>query len=306
MLKKRTYKNLSWIDLTSPTNKEVRELVDDGTIDPRVAEEILPPITKPKLIAYNKTVFLVLHFPAIRHTHSNERNQEVDFVISKDTLITVHYDTVDSIERFTKEFEVTTILDKKKSAAQVHAGYIFSHLVQSLYQSLQHELDFVESKLGDIEDNVFKGKERQMVQALSRVSRILLDMEQTVEGHERSLKDLLNEGQRIFGSTFTQELQDILHHYHAVYYRIKDQREFLTELRTTNDSLLSAKQNEVMKTLTIMAFVTFPLTLIAGIFGMNTERLPIVGAPGDFWIIIGIMSVLAAIMFIYFKHNRWL
>jgi Mg2+ and Co2+ transporter CorA len=61
-----------------------------------------------------------------------------------------------------------------------------------------------------------------------------------------------------------------------------------------------------MKTLTIMAFVTFPLTLISSVFGMNTSYLPLIGVQGDFWIVIGIMSLLAVSFFIFFRLKRWL
>jgi len=61
-----------------------------------------------------------------------------------------------------------------------------------------------------------------------------------------------------------------------------------------------------MKTLTIMAFVTFPLTLISSVFGMNTTYLPIVGVHGDFWIILGFMCTLAIVFFSYFKYKKWL
>jgi Mg2+ and Co2+ transporter CorA len=55
-----------------------------------------------------------------------------------------------------------------------------------------------------------------------------------------------------------------------------------------------------------MAFVTFPLTLISSIFGMNTDTLPLVGLPGDFWMIIGIMVTLALSFFTFFRIKGWL
>jgi Mg2+ and Co2+ transporter CorA len=55
-----------------------------------------------------------------------------------------------------------------------------------------------------------------------------------------------------------------------------------------------------------MAFVTFPLTLFASLFGMNTEMTPIIGHPADFWIIVGIMLSAAITFFAYFKYKRWL
>ena len=70
--------------------------------------------------------------------------------------------------------------------------------------------------------------------------------------------------------------------------------------------MLSSKENEVMKTLTIMAFVTFPLSLIATIFGMNTVNMPIIGGDYDFWIVIGIMAIFTFAFFVFFKKNKWL
>jgi magnesium transporter len=80
----------------------------------------------------------------------------------------------------------------------------------------------------------------------------------------------------------------------------------LSELRETNNSLLSTKQNEVMKIFTILAFVTFPLSLVASIFGMNTKYIPIVGHQYDFWIVMGMMTFATILMFIYFKYKRWI
>jgi len=54
-----------------------------------------------------------------------------------------------------------------------------------------------------------------------------------------------------------------------------------------------------------MAFITFPLTLVASIFGMNTSFIPLVGATHDFWIVIAIMIAASLTMVAYFKHKRW-
>ena len=79
----------------------------------------------------------------------------------------------------------------------------------------------------------------------------------------------------------------------------------IAELRATNDSLLNTKTNDIMRTLTIMAFTTFPLTLFASIFSMNTKVLPIVGMENDFWIIIGIMLLVMVSFYMYFRYKKW-
>jgi magnesium transporter len=67
----------------------------------------------------------------------------------------------------------------------------------------------------------------------------------------------------------------------------------------------NAKLTEVMTTLTIIGAIMLPLTLIAGIFGMNNDDLPI-DRVGGFWGIISIMFVFAIIMLTYFWRRGWL
>jgi magnesium transporter len=81
--------------------------------------------------------------------------------------------------------------------------------------------------------------------------------------------------------------------------------ESASELRETNHALVSTKEGEVMKTLTIMAFVTFPLTLFSSLFGMNATHMPFMGRDYDFWIIVGIMVTIAISFFTYFRYKRW-
>ena len=61
-----------------------------------------------------------------------------------------------------------------------------------------------------------------------------------------------------------------------------------------------------MRLLTIFSVIIFPLTLFATIWSMRTEYSPLVGQPYDFWIIIGIMAIIASGMLGYFREKKWL
>ena len=145
-----------------------------------------------------------------------------------------------------------------------------------------------------------------MVIALSNVSRDLLNLRQALNPHQDVLTSFIEAGKKFFGIEFSNHLNSIFDEYYRIKHSISVNSETLNELRETNNSLLSTKQNEVMKIFTIMAFVTFPLMLVTSIFGMNTDYLPIVGHNFDFLIIIGIMAVLAIVFFIFFKYKKWL
>ncbi len=80
----------------------------------------------------------------------------------------------------------------------------------------------------------------------------------------------------------------------------------MKELRETNNSHLETKQNEIMRIFTIIAFITFPLTLIGTVLEMDSPYNPIKGLPYDFWIITAILIGLGFGMYGFFKHKKWL
>jgi len=160
--------------------------------------------------------------------------------------------------------------------------------------------------LSDVENKIFAGDEKTMVQEISRLDRFLLNYTECTSLHKDVLESFAIVGQDLFGKGFDYYLHSIVGEYLKVKNEMTSTREYLTELRDTNNSLLTTKQNEIMKVLTVTNYIFLPLALIAGLFNMNTDTMPIVGAPYDFYIILGIMIGLMAIMFIYFKWKKWL
>jgi len=303
MLARYRYKNLTWIDLESPTREEVQQVMDEFSIEPLIAEELLLPSSKSRTEARDAYLYLVLHFPALRHTHKS-REQELDFIIGREFLITTRYDTIDPLHKFSKIFEVNSILDKGNIGE--HAGFLFAYMVKKLYKSIEHELEFLRHNLSTIEEHIFSGEEVGMVSAISRTARDLLNLRQTIEPHRDILHSFEETGARFFGDEFSPYLRALSNEYFRIHNHVMRLTETLHELRETNNSLLTTKQNETMRVLTIMALLTFPLSLFVAILSTDTIHNPIRGLPYDFWVIVVLVVLMGAAMLAYFKHKKWL
>lgn len=297
------HNGLVWIDLESPSRDEIQDVMDQFGIAPLIAEELLLPATKPRVEFYPVYAYLVLHFPALRHSHKT-REQEIDFVVGRNFLITTHYDTIDPLHKFSKVFEVNSLLDKSNLGD--HAGFMLFYMLKKLYQAVEHEVEYVRHDLGVIEEHIFSGHEVAMVSSISRSARDLLNLRQRIEPHREVLREFEAGGPKFFGIEFTPYLRALSDEYYRVHNHIMRATESLHELRETNNSLLTTKQNEAMKIFTILAFVTFPLSLYLEIFSTDALHTPIIGKEYDFWIIMGIMAVMAACMFFYIKRKKWL
>ncbi|MBI1999384.1 MAG: magnesium transporter CorA family protein [Parcubacteria group bacterium] len=304
MFKKHTYDSLTWIDLESPTKDDTRALIEEFGIHSLVADELLSPTLRSRVETHGDYIFLILHFPTVMHSHGGRTEQEIDFIVGKHFIVTAHYEPVDALDEFSKLFEINSVIGA--NAGKMHAGFLFFHMARELYKQASDELDHMRKELTRIEESIFRGEEHAMVQSLSRIGRKLLTFKRAVRPHREVLESFASVGAKLFGKEFAYYLHAITGEQYKIFSALESDIDTLDALRATNDSLLSTKTNDIMRVLTIMAFVTFPLVLVTSVFGMNTAYLPVVGLPNDFWIIVGFMVAATIGFFLFFKSKKWL
>ena len=77
-------------------------------------------------------------------------------------------------------------------------------------------------------------------------------------------------------------------------------------LREAYNSSLNANLNETIRTLTVIATIILPLTLITGIYGMNFDVMPELHSPCGYYYSLLLMVAVAGGMLIYFKNKKWI
>jgi magnesium transporter len=305
MIKKYTYKSVTWVDVENPTTDEVKKLIEEYSINTSVAKDLQLPTYKEKIAMHKNYLYLVMHFPSLRHSHDGENtDQEVDFIVGKDFIITTRYETIDALENFEKMFEVNSILQKEKM--EDHAGYVFYYILKELYKSISDEVESLNDSLEGIERLMFKGREKEMVWDISKLNRDLLHLNHTIGSHKEIFEMLPGLTVKFFGEDFADNCDKLLNEYYRIEDVMESSVDFLKELRDTNDSLLNTKQNEIMKILTILTFLALPFSVITGFFQMNTKATPIVGSAYDWPIIVTTEIVVVVLLFIFARLKKWL
>lgn len=300
MIREHVLNEKIWIDLERPTREEVLSLVEQYRVPVSCAEELLHPSVRSKVDAYPEMLYLVLHFP---HAHgTNVAEREIDFVIGRDFLITARYSPNETINRWAETFDLRSVATPDQ---EIHGGHLFYWILRALYRSLFEELESMGKRIRKIEHKIFDGHESPMVIEISHANRLLLDLKQPLGFHRDILRSFETQSIELFGKEFMPYGHLLLSEHYRVEWMLSSARDTLHDLRDTNDSLLQSKNNDIIQKLTLMSFVTFPLSLIAAVFGMNAQ-LPFVDSPRAFWGIFGLMLVSAFGMFAYFKSKKWL
>jgi Mg2+ and Co2+ transporter CorA len=304
MTTRHTRGDVTWIDLEHPTQEESDAVRREFDIDPRIIHEIAEPTPYPAFAAFGKAAFVVLHFPAPK-SRGDLKDQEIDIISGSTFIITAHYEVVDSLHKLNKDFETEELLGVDGSGS---TEALLELILYRLYGSIRSEVARAAVSLTRIERNAERGSEQRMVRPIAEVSREFLHFENLLTREEQPLQTFLETLALpgFFGSDFALRERRILAERARITHLVSTYRATATELRENNMALLTATQNEIIKTLTVMAFITLPLTLVAALFQMNTNDTPIVGQPHDFWIVIGIMVLLSGVLALYVVRKRWL
>ncbi|MDB5189326.1 MAG: Magnesium transporter [Parcubacteria group bacterium] len=296
---------VTWVDLESPSHEELDAVMREFKIDERIEEEIIAPTHYPIAISFPKYHYLILHFPT-SDPNTGTRNQEVDFIVGKNFIITARYEVIDSLHNLHRVFEAEELLGLPHAATR--ADDLLERLLRRLYGAIREEMERAARTLDRIENDMFSGKERTTVHSISDIGRVLLRFQTTLARHEEPLTLFLKglSTPAFFGPKFAEHGAHIEGERDHVADLVRSYRAAATELRATNDSLLSASQNEVMKRLTSVTFLVSPFTLVAALFGMNVINLPFSGNENEFWIVLGIGLMCSLLCFIIFRFKKWL
>lgn len=303
MIERYSSGKLFWVNLKNPLAEEVQEVMSAYKIHPSLVGDLLTPVPRNYATAFGDTIKIVLDFPVVKRIDSGHP-YEIKFIFSKKVLISVQYEEMEALDRFKKEFEVLTTLNK--TSKKITGTNLFFSLMNELYMNSSSKLDYVESTLADIESEIFKDNERKMVIEIAKASKRLIAYRHTLRAHE----DMFYEAEPLFAECYedahAEDVAALQKTYSILFHRTNALFETLNAIRSANDAMLNTKQNETVKTLTIMAFITFPLTLFSSMFGMNTTATPILGMKHDFWVIVGMMTLVTIFFFSFFKYKKWL
>lgn len=302
------FKNFKWVNITNPGEAEVRYLRENFEFHPLDLEDCIKPTHRTKIDIYPKYTFLVFLFPVYNRKTREIFPSELDFFISKNYLVTINSGDLKVFVDFFKTMQVSEELRNNFSGTSPEK--LLYEILNKLFLYCLPMIDHLIVDCDNIEKAIFDGHEKQMVSEILIIRRNITDFRRIMQVHKSILQKAIENFKLspIFVMKKTDIYFDNLVDYtKEIWDALESLKERIEALHQTNESLISFKLNDVMRILTIISVITFPITLIAGIFGMNTvHAMPFINHRYGFWVVIGIMIIVITTMLTIFKKKRFL
>jgi magnesium transporter len=294
---------LTWVHLTQPTAEEVADLAERFGFHELDIEDVLSSRQRPKIDEYAEYVFVVLHFPAYDKAIQRLNAAELDLFLGPDYLVTLPNVELLPVTRLFHRCEEDERLREELFAKG--SGRLLYEVLDDLFDYCFPILDKIGHKLDSVEDDMFERRAEDVVRDLSDVKQEIISYRKIIKPERSSLRLLERQVERFMPEELDLYFDDIVDAAERIWDLLDNYKEVVEGLESTNESVISHRQNDVLRVLTVFSAVLLPLTLLASVFGMNVA-FPGHGTAAAFWVIVAAMVVALSGLLGFFRWKRWI
>src|SRR6266849_4097321 len=302
-----------WVDAESPTQKELADLKQRFGLDDYAVEDVVHENQRPKLEEYGKNVFAVIHVPVVKNRKSGI--VELFMFFQKNWIITIH--SVDSELIHTVDSRIRTrgLSPLTNTPTPDLLFYIFLDFAVDAYSPI---LDEVENRLEEIDKQAattFKTRVKRMeniitiITTIEAVRKRLMTLRHSLTPTRDMLGMVMRGAVPFVADTSLRSFRDVYDHSFQLLETIDNDRDRTSDVRDLYISLHSASTDNTIKVLTLVATIFLPLTLLAGIYGMNFTPgffQPGTGDPLGFYVLILAMVIISLGLVYWSKRSGWI
>ncbi len=291
-----------WVDLETPTDEEIRQVGELFNLDAEALEDCLHGEQRPRIDEFEDSIFLVFYGVPMRDGTPGLTFRKVAAFCGSRFLITVHREPLTTVAAVRDRCSRHTQQTMAKGV-----DFVLYLIIDGMVDQYILAGEFYEDRLDELEGaSLEPGVEETLLAGLSDLRRQMLELRR-IAASQRDLLMPVAKGEYDFISE-SLEIQfiHVKDHLTKVVEVLDGLRELLNGVRDNYNAALASRMNSVMKTLTIFATIMLPLSLIAGIYGMNLPLWPTPDQPASFWAVLLAMTAIAVGLLVYFRRRKWL
>lgn len=291
---------LLWLNLHGLANIDLLKVVGRRFgLHPLVLEDILNTEQRPKVEVFPGYIFICARLVSV-NAEGDMSSEHVSMVLGKNYVLTFQEKPSGTFNQIREGL--------KSSQSQLRrfgTDYLVYTLLDKLVDRYFLVLEAISDRCEDLDDAIASGPDPLQLQEIQALRRTM----QYLKRGLWPLREVMNTLQRDEADFFRDEtqlyLRDVYDHVVQMIESGEALRDLINSLQDNYMSLQANRMNIEMRRLTVLTTIFMPLTLIAGIYGMNFEVMPELHWRWGYFAVLGMMAVLGVGLTLFFRAKRW-
>jgi len=288
-----------WVALFEPSVAELREMRQEFDLHELAVEDASHGHQRPKLEEYGDSLFVVLQ--AVELKGDDLQVGEIEIFVGPNYVLSVRMHSERGFQ------SVRTRCESEPHLLKQGAAFVLYALMDAVVDRYFPVLDALESKLEQIEEQIFKrNTARSNIEALYGLKQKLMTLKHAVNPLMEATGKLTGSRVPQLCSGMRDYFRDVFDHLQRIDASIEGIRDMQATAIQVNLGMINLNETEVTKKLAGWAAIIAIPTLIAGIYGMNFKGMPEYDLPYAYPVCIAVMLALDMVLYLWFKKIKWL
>jgi len=296
---------LTWLhfegDVSAASLMRLGELF---TLHPLALEDVLNTGQRPKLDGYQKSLFATLALP-----HREDDNmifQQVSIFMGADFVLSFHAGDHDVFAAIRERIHAA-----HGRIAHAESDYLGYCLADVVVDTSFAALAAYNDQLEELEDRIFEDKSDDLIEVIHAMRRRLIGMRKVLISQNELFVRWIAIEHPLIHDDNRPYFRDVQDHAKRVVDLADGYYDTAGSLLDTHLSLASARLNDVMRMLTLIATIFMPLSFLVGVYGMNFDtkspwNMPELSFRYGYPVLVSFMLLVVIGMLVYFRRKRWL
>lgn len=270
-------------------------------LHPLVMEDILNTDQRPKVDDYDRYLYIVARYFDYDVAKGTISSDQISLVLGEDFVLTFQ-------ERPTGTFDPLRerLRGDKGQIRKLGADYLAYSVLDILVDSYFGVLEQLAERSEDVEDRLLLRATPDLLREIHAIKHETMIMRRAVWPLREVINGLTRADQRFFRPAIQPYLRDIYDHTVHIIESLENIRDLIAGMLDIYLSSVSNRVNMEVRILTVITTLFMPAALIAGIFGMNFQDMPLLADDDGFLISLSMMGAVALVMVTVFWRRRWL
>jgi magnesium transporter len=289
-----------WVDIQEPDQETIEPLLEERFgFHELAAEDTLSPSTLPKYDSFSAYDFFIFRTVDVNVSDHQSETYKIAAFLGSNFLFTVHRRPLRAID------DVGSRLKGDRRPFERGVDFLLYTIVDQMVDAHFPLIEQIEEAVDDLQERIFDNADEMHLDELLHLKRDI----NVLRRHTLPQRELLNQISRGDARFIQREhliyFRDTYDHMFRISETIDVDRDQMTGTMDAYLSVVANRTNDTMKVLTIFSAIMLPLTLIAGIYGMNFEHMPELKWVRGYPFALGLMAGTALIMLIWFWKSGW-
>lgn len=296
-------KNVVWVDLENPSPEDEKVLSDVFHFHPLTIEDAIETRNQPKVEAFPDYLFFIVH--GVRPGETGSKNfvtKELDGYIGKNYVVTYHHEYFQSIDNVKRQVCSSPFICRRG------ASYLLNRILDEMVDLYMPVVDDYDRAISEMEERIFRMRQNgnQMLGEIMNLRRSVARLRRISSKQLEVLYKFSHGDLPFIDEDDLPFYRDVHDHLLRVSDVSEAYRDLVAGLMDIHFSVVATRTNEVMKVLAVFSAIMLPLSLIAGIYGMNFDNMPELKTPYGYFFTLGLMAIVAIGLLIYFYRRGWI